>query len=430
MIIVWVVALFYIIIAYLFQHHIPETQYLTFSFIVFTVIALFFVLLINYTKLFVIIYTSFIVRVAILLIDRREGESIIPHSGEDSENYYQTGFEISNNLALLDADIYGGFYSQFLGILFFMYGDDRIFAQFLNIIIIVTAILIIIKIFRMLELSNKTQIIFTSLLCFFPHSLIFGSILIREAMIALTVVLSLYFFVRWFSNRERSSALFSILLVLLGASFHTAVLGIVIGYLFGFIFYRHDTRSFRFSMESLVPFSLFAVVMTYLVVFPDVVSGLPIYNKVDQVFSDDRGLYETVSSARGGSAYLEGLEVNNLFQLLLYSPIKIIYFITSPMPWDIGNMNELVAFLLDGVFYLFALAVVIKNFRVIREKPILTVLLISILISWFIFGLAVSNAGTALRHRFKFFFMIIVVLSVIWDHRKKVNDFRLWNRKS
>lgn len=357
-----------------------------------------------------------------MLIDNREGETIIPHSGEDTENFYETGIQISHYLPLLGDEVYGGFYSKFLGLLFYMYGDDRIFAQFLNILFAMTAILLIIHIFRMLGISGKVQFILVLLLSFFPHSLIFSSILMRESFISITVVLSLYFFVRWFKKKEWPGAVLSVVFILLAASFHTAVIGILMGYLFGFIFYRHRSQSFKFSVESLVPFSIFAVVTTYMLVFPDTVSGLPIFNKVDQVFNDDAGLYETVTAARGDTAYLEGLTVNNLFQLLLYSPIKIIYFIASPMPWNIGNLNEFIAFMLDGVFYLLALAIFIKNFNVIRERPLLVILLISILAAWFIFGLAINNAGTALRHRFKFFYIIVVALGIIWDYRKNIKD--------
>jgi len=354
-----------------------------------------------------------------MLIDNRPGEKIIPHSGEDTENYYKTAMEISGNPSLINSDIYGGFYSKFLGLLFHVYGDDRIFAQFLNIIIAITAILIMIYIFKMLDISYRVQCFLVLLMAFFPHSLIFSSILMRESLISITIVLSLYFFVRWYKNRERPSALLSVIFILLGASFHTAVVGILIGYLFGFIFYRHGTNSFKFSVESLVPFSLFAVITTYMLVFPNVVADLPIFNKVDQVFNEDVGLYETVASASGGSAYLTGLEVNNMFQLLLYSPIKFIYFIGSPMPWNIGNLNELIAFVLDGVFYVLSLVIFIKNYQLIRQRPILVILILSVMTGWFIFGLAISNAGTGLRHRFKFFYIIVIILGMIWDQRRK-----------
>lgn len=419
MIIIWLAALFYIVIGFLMQHYITDTTYLTFSFIIFTVIVLFFVLFINYTKFVFILFSGFILRVMILLIDLREGETIIPHSGDDSENFYKTGIEISMNTNLLNTEVYGGLYSKFLGILFHLYGDDRLFVQFLNIIITMTAILIVIQIFRMLDIPGHIQMILVLLLSFYPHSLIFSSILVRESMISITVVLSLYFFVRWFKNRSTINAVLCILAILSGASFHTAVIGILFGYLFGFIFYNHSVRTLKFSVESVVPFTVFAVITTYIIVFPDVVSGLPIANKVDQVLDNNDNVYEAVTSARGDTAYLASMEVNNLFQLLLFSPIKVIYFITSPMPWNISNFNELISFLLDGVFYLTALILFIKNLYLVKSRPILAILLISIFAGWFIFGLGISNAGTALRHRFKFFYIVIVALGVIWSKRSK-----------
>lgn len=419
LIIIWLVALFYIIFSFLFQHYMTDTDYLTFTFILFTVIFLFFILLMNYTKFAVVIYTSFIIRIGMMFLDVQEDGTIIPHSGDDTENFYSTAVEISGNPSLLQSEIYGGVYSKLLGLLFHLYGDDRILAQFLNILITITAILIMIHIFRMLDISYKVQWVLVALLSYFPHSLIFSSILLRESLISISIVLSLYFFARWYKSRERSSALFSVIFILIGGSFHTAVMGILIGYIFGFIFHRHDTRNFKFSVESLVPFSLFAVIVTYMLIFPSVVADLPIFNKVDQVFNEGGGLYEAVASASGGSAYLTGLEVHNLFEMMLYSPIKLIYFITSPMPWNINSLNELIAFLFDGVFYLLTLIIFLKNHRVIREKPILTILSLSLIAGWFIFGLVISNAGTGLRHRFKFFYIVVLILGLIWDQRRK-----------
>src|SRR5699024_11430237 len=116
-------------------------------------------------------------------------------------------------------------------------------------------------------------------------------------------------------------AVLCLLSILSGASFHTAVIGILFGYLFGFIFYNHSVRTLKFSVESVVPFTVFAVITTYIIVFPDVVSGLPIANKVDQVLDNNDNVYKAVTSANGETAYLARMEVHNLCQLLLITTI-------------------------------------------------------------------------------------------------------------
>ncbi|WP_020008205.1 hypothetical protein [Salinicoccus albus] len=419
MFIIWLTALIYLILGYLIQYHMTDTFHLTFSFIIITAVLLFLWLFIRYTKFFIIVYTGFLLRLTMLWIDLSDGGWTIPHSGEDTENFYETGVMISDNLTLLNEAVYGGIYSKVLGVIFHIYGDDRLFVQFLNILVTISAILIVIRIFRMLDVPGHIQMVLVVTMSFFPHSMIFSSILLRESVISLMVVLSLYFFIRWFVKEEKGSALLSIIFILLGAVFHSAIIGILIGYLFGFIFYRHRRRTFRFTVDSVVPFSLFALVMTYILVFPDVVTSLPIFNKFEQILNSNDEVYEAFTATRGDTAYLSGLEINNLFQLILYSPIKIVYFIASPMPWSIRNFNDLISFFMDGVFYLSALILFIKNLRLIKKRPLLGILILSIFAGWLIFSLGISNAGTALRHRFKFFYIIIVAMGILLPKKKR-----------
>src|SRR5699024_12370016 len=99
------------------------------------------------------------------------------------------------NTNLLNTEVYGGLYSKFLGILFHLYGDDRLFVQFLNIIITMTAILIVIQIFRMLDIPGHIQMILVLLLSFYLQSLIFSSIFVRVLLICIYLFHLFYFFI-------------------------------------------------------------------------------------------------------------------------------------------------------------------------------------------------------------------------------------------
>ncbi|OZT78620.1 hypothetical protein [Salinicoccus roseus] len=420
MLYIWIVTLIYMLLGNALDAHATDTTYLTVTFICITAILLSFALMVGYTEFFLIIFASFLARLGLLLMDLYRPDIFeIPHSGTDTENFYATGLLVADDLSLLGESIYGGTYSQMLGLLFNVYGDDRLFVQYLNIMLAITAILIVIKIFRMIGVPHRAQLILVLLMAFFPHSLIFSSILLRESIISLLVVLSLYFFVRWFTYKERSGAIMSVVLLLTAAAFHSAIIGVLLGYLFGFIFYKHDKQSFRFTVTSVVPFSIFGLLMTYILVFPGIVMGLPLFNKFQQVMDNNETLYGAITASRGDTAYLTGLEVNNLFQVALFSPIKVIYFISSPMPWDVRNFEDMVSFFLDGAFYLLTLILFIRNFETIRRRPLLGILLLGIMAGWLIFGLGISNAGTALRHRFKFFYIIIVALGVLMSKGRK-----------
>lgn len=419
MLFIWILSLIYILTGFLINDYFSVHIYLTVSFIGISSILLFFVLLKNYYKFAAILFLSFVLRIGLMLIDLYADGFTVPHSGDDTENFYATGLAVADDMTMLGESIYGGTYSHLLGILFNIYGDDRLFAQYLNILIAVTAIIIVIQIFRMLEVPLKIQIILAAVMAFFPHSLIFSSILLRESIISLIVVCSLYFFIKWYRFQGNHNILLSIVFVILGGMFHTGVIGILIGYIFAFIFYRHDSGKFKLTMKSAIPFALIAAGGLYLLMFPEIFSTLPLFNKFEQELSNNKNIYDVFNTERGESAYLTNLEINNFLEMIIFAPLKILYFIGSPMPWTLRNLSDLISFFLDSVFYLFAAFVFIKNFNMLKKNPLLLIVLLSLVSGWLIFGLGISNAGTALRHRFKLFYVIIITLGIIWSKKKK-----------
>lgn len=419
MLFIWILSLIYILTGFLINDHFSVHIYLTVSFIGISSILLLLVLLKNYYKFAALIFLSFTIRVGLMLIDLYAGDLFtVPHSGDDTENFYATGLAVANDMTMLGESIYGGTYSHLLGILFNIYGDDRLFAQYLNILIAVTAIIIVIQIFKMLEVPLKIQIILVAVMAFFPHSLIFSGILLRESIISLIVVCSLYFFIRWYRFKGNHNILLSITFVVIGGMFHTGVIGILIGYIFAFIFYRNDSGKLKLTMKSAIPFAMIAAGGLYLLMFPEIFSTLPLFNKFEQELSNNKNIYDVFNTERGESAYLTNLEINNFLEMIIFAPLKILYFIGSPMPWTLRNLSDLISFFLDSVFYLFAAFVFIKNFKILKKNPLLLIVLLSLVSGWLIFGLGISNAGTALRHRFKLFYLIIIALGLIWSKKK------------
>src|SRR5699024_3674858 len=129
--------------------------------------------------------------------------------------------------------------------------------------------------------------------------------------------------------------------------------------------------------------------------------------------------YDVFNTERGESAYLTNVEINNFLEMIIFAPLKIVYFIGSPMPWTLRNFSDLISFFLDSVFYLFAAFLFIKNWYLLKKNPLLLIILISLVSGWLIFGLGISNAGTALRHRFKLFYLIIIAMGLIWSKNKR-----------
>ena len=86
----------------------------------------------------------------------------------------------------------------------------------------------------------------------------------------------------------------------------------------------------------------------------------------------------------------------------------VIYFVLSPFPWDVKNLRHLPG-LFDSLLYVFLTFLIFRNWKNIKNDRALKTILIILLFYFFIFGLGVGNFGTAIRHRVKFVFWMILL---------------------
>ena len=128
-------------------------------------------------------------------------------------------------------------------------------------------------------------------------------------------------------------------------------------------------------------------------------------------------LYETLEYTRGGSAYLVNLKVNSFFDVILYSPIKFLYFLFSPMPWNWRGISDISTFIMDSIVYLYLLVIVLKN----KKNNIVKSFGLCFLVLAFVFGLGTYTAGAAARHRYNVlpFLLVTACYSTSYMKAKK-----------
>jgi hypothetical protein len=138
-----------------------------------------------------------------------------------------------------------------------------------------------------------------------------------------------------------------------------------------------------------------------------------------QTVDDVTGLYRVASSGRGSTVYLTNLRINNFWQLLAYAPLKMLYFLVVPLPHQWRGLNDVIAFVMDGCIYGYFLLYILRNRRNIAKTPVALGLVVALLASVFVFGVGVSNAGTALRHRHKIVTVFFVLFALVKDVQTK-----------
>lgn len=360
---------------------------------------------------YILLLFAYFIRILLLYWDIF-GRSIflLPNSGADSEMFndfaiqYVQGFDEGR----------GGLYSIIVGLFYKMYGVQRILAQYFNVILSIYTIIIIKRIIEILNLDKKIRYLILLIVCFLPNFIITSSILLRESLIIFLITLSLFYFLKWWHKGNFLSFILAIILPLTGAMFHSGVIAPSLGYALCYIFYNPVKRKYNFNIKTV------AVSMGILIIFYVINTFLGdiVFSKFQDVESTTDITGRVTSYTNGGSAYLGGLQVNGIADLILYSPIRMFYFISSPLPWDWRGFNDIFAFAFSGMFYLFTY---IYAFRAIKikdnkDRGLIVALLFIALFSALLFSWGVSNAGSALRHREKFLGIYIILLAVSLNH--------------
>lgn len=378
-----------------------------------------------------LIFIFFCIRLVLLYLDYYGKDlATILHSGGDSERFYEWGLYISKDFSRMEEISYT-IYTDFLGVLYWVIGDQRFFSQFLNVILGMWSIFVFYKILDLFKLKDSKKLFFLALYGFFPQNIIFSSILLREALIQFFFVYSMLFFTKWLMSNNRINMFKTIFFVLLSSLFHPGMIASLLVYGFMFLFLDVKKHSFNYSFKR----------KTLLVLFCSLAFALIAYNismlngKFSFLISDTNlsllEKYESNSGIEeGGATYLRNYKINSVVDFLILIPLRLIYFVFSPMPYDVRGVGDLAAIILDSSFYYFLIYIIIRSRKIIKDNmfrifpKIFFILFLTVSIG---FALGTENSGTAMRHRSKIFPALIIV--VVFMESIKQNRRSIWNDK-
>lgn len=372
----------------------------------------------NKKNIFILLLCGYILRILIMYFDIYFNDLfVLPHTG-DSESFLNAGYIYYNSGSVFLTNIYGGLYSKFLGILMMLTGDNRLILQHINIIFDICSILILMRCFDILKISNKYRKIFIPIYIFMPMHMIVTSVLMRESIIIFFISLSLFNITCYYKYNKIKFLLKSIIYILAGSLFHSAVIFLIVGYFYMVLFYNNKLT----VKNMLYTFIVIVVLITIIYLYRDIL--------LRKILKDGE-INITYGNYKGaGSLYLPKLRVNSIKDSLLYAPIRGLYFLISPTPLYWRGISDILSFLFDSVIYLVFVKESIKLIKyrnyIVKNKGIILSLLISIILFTLVFGLGVNNSGTAIRHRTKILTMIIVYLACIHDNW----DIILQNQKN
>lgn len=350
-----------------------------------------------------IILLGLVLRLVILFADTYDWFMVL-HSGGDSETFHK----IASTNQIYDEQVKLTNYTPFLTFLYSITHSSRIIAQYFNLIMGISILLLAREILEMLDIEKKVAVVSITLLSCMPNFVIFSGILLREAWVEFFVILSVYFFIRWFISGNMYNIPLCLGSVLLASYMHAGTLVVIMGYILAFTSYNPHTGHVQFSRNS-IAFMLIAFVM-----FAALGSSSEMFTgKFNNVESSEDLLATVNHETTGKSAYLTWIKADSLWMGFLFSPLKMFYFLFSPLPSGWRGMGDILAFAIDSSFYMFLCWNIARNYKLNNNFGSMKLfLLIGMILSVFVFAFGTSNAGTALRHRAKLLPMLTILYAV------------------
>lgn len=343
--------------------------------------------------LFMILVGGLMLRMAALYYDRTV--AWLPFNTTDAQRFHELSVETANALPDVLLEHFTGFYSQVLGVIYYIFGPYQFWGHFLNISFVMLAATKLLDIADLMKLTLTNKKIMSFIWMFAPIPFLMSYALLREGSMYYFVVLSIYYFLKWTKDYRLFNIIMAVLSVYIGSKYHEGLIAVAVPYLYAFIFY--DRQKNKIKMNGLN----IACLTTAFILFLAFIGS-----EAGQEYIE-----KTNAETGGGSAYLTNLKVETPIEFLFAGPIKAVFLVYSPMPWLVRNPMDIITLLLDSSLWIYTTYLFVKNYKIIDSRYKL--LMLCIILGGFVYGMGTLNTGTAIRHRNKLMAFTLVLMMAI-----------------
>ena len=261
--------------------------------------------------------------------------------------------------------------------------------------------------------GGRAALLAAWLFALMPMQIVISAATLREAVIVLVAALAVRAISRYGAHRPVLGVAWSTVSVMIAGFLHTGMLGALLG---PFWLGLEQARRKRFVYATAFVAG-FSILISAVVWIERTGAGLDYVggslSNVDLDLVTDRN---TVG-ARGGLAYLSGVQPDTPLAYGATLPLRSVYFWFAPFPWHVRVVEHLLG-LVDAVI-LFGLALIVaRGRRTLFGKLAGRALIALILGFMLVYAAGVSNAGTAIRHRHKAVPALVVLAAVAAAERR------------
>jgi len=301
-------------------------------------------------------------------------------------------------------------YSKVIGVIYFISGRVPLLVQFVNVVLGVFIVYYVYKIVIELGATKRSAQIGSVITALFPTLCLYSTVILRENFISFFAIVSVFYFLKWINSGMVSKLVLAVAFLLLSSALHGAMILIGIVYAIFFIFYKAKIKKWRLISKQTF-LGIFIVTLGIILFSSFLMNKLP--SNLSLVFSPDYMENRVTYVARGSAAYLIGFTPNSILDIIIQSPVRMVYFLFAPFPWMISSFDQILG-LLDSLLYLVLIFYLIRGLKYVKKynNPAFWAVTLILLIIILTFAWGTSNFGTAIRHRQKIVWLIIAVSSL------------------
>jgi len=311
------------------------------------------------------------------------------------------------------------FYALFSGCIYKVFGDNTLLFQHFGVLMGVGGAWYIYKTLCLLSVSETSKKIGILWAVFSPNLFRSLTIYSTETWTYFLIAVSVFYFIKWHKEGKFASLAAAGIFCLWASLFNAGLLSLGLGYAVVFVLYDFKKRRFAFRIKTVIIGTVIALAFT--VVFTSALRPV-LFRKFARLESVEGVSSRTRPSPRAGSGYTAATSASGVQGIVVYTPVRMIYFLGSPMPWDWRGLIDIAAFFASGFIHLsivffFARYYFLAKKHSTERKFLLTMIIITFC-ALITFAWGVSNAGTAIRHRDKLVALFAVMLAVLADKKR------------
>jgi len=311
------------------------------------------------------------------------------------------------------------FYAWMISIYYRVVGEALLFIFLVNVIFTTLVAIYAYKTTLILANSRMANFVIT-IVAFFPTYLVYSTGPSREPTVTLGFVIGLYYFVKWVDDRSLISLLCAFLGFLLALSIHTAFAVVLLLVLI--IAFISSGREMLMKKTRSLPLFLFTSVWAITIISLVLVAGWGLGKVGGSLLNvTNVEILEDIATTRDGDARTGYMPRHQVFigsigDFVEQTPIRLLYFIFKPYPWEISTINDMVGALIYLVYMIFFVSL-FKARKIILHDRRLVYTTGIILVLTLMFALGTSNWGTAARHKSKYLTAVVIISSLILTRR-------------